>query len=449
VTSPSRIASIPPTRDPSGEGSGPDPGHATAPRRRRRRGWLILAVLVAAVVVLAAARGYDEHRANRAWHEAQAALARHDLATAAAALDRYTELRPHDPDGWFLAARTARRQEQYIDAGRYLSRCQQLGGATDSTRLEWDLLHVQQGQLGVIDTRLRATIGPEHPEAAQVLEALARGYLEAERFPDAQQACDMWRKLQPDHPRPWQWSGWIAERHGQRGKAAEEYQRAVDLVPHDRAARVALARVLLSQRQPVPAAEHFEQVLAWNPDDVEAQLGLAGCRIEQGRTGEAVPLLDRVLSRHPNLFTALYLRGKAAMEQGDPVGAEHWLRQAVLADPYEVEALHQLVLSLRAQRKDAEADPLARRTDELQADLTRLEQVTLTLTARPADPAPAYEAGVISLRIGRTREGVNLLLEALRRDARHRPSHAALADHYRNAGDPARAAFHQRLADQP
>ena len=401
------------------------------------------------MLALALARGWDSYRAGRQWHAAEDALHRYDLDAAAAALDRYIELRPRDPAGYFLAARTARRQGRFVEAGRYLGQSEQLGGPTDATRLEWDLILVQQGQLDGVDARLRATIGPDHPDAPLVLEAMARSYLDAGRFPDAQQACDLWRSRQPENPWPWLWSGWIAERHHYLHIAIGEYRRAVELAPDYVEARAALARVLLRQRQAAPAAEHYEWLLARNPDDPEALLGLAGCRVEQGRTGEAVPLLDRVLERNPFSYTGLYLRGKAALEQGDPVAAEDWLRRAVGEQPNEVEALHHLVSSLRAQRKDAEVDSLARRLDELRADLDRFEKALGMSSARPADAAPTREAGVIALRLGRTAEGLNLLRDSLRRKGDPRPTHAALAGYYRQAGDPARAAFHQRFADQP
>ncbi len=66
-----------------------------------------------------------------------------------------------------------------------------------------------------------------------------------------------------------------------------------------------------------------------------------------------------------------------------------------------------------------------------------------------AEAGPCHEAGVIALRIGRTQQGVNLLNDALRRKGDHRPTHAALADHYHRAGDVGRAQYHQNLADNP
>lgn len=392
---------------------------------------------------------WDKYRARRAWEDAEHAVARRDLAAAAGHFDRYVSLRPKDPAGWFQAARTARRRGQFADAKRYLAECEQRGGSADAIRLERDLMLVQQGVIGDTDMRLRATVGPDDPDVALVLEALARGYILAERWADARQACEFWRAVEPEAPWAWLWGGWVCERMVQVDQAAEFYQRALELAPDDRDAHVAVARVQLRQRNPSGAAPHYERVLARDPDDAEALLGLAQCRIESGRAADAVPLIERALKRDPASNLAMALRGRAAMEVGDSAGAERWLRSAVQAEPGDAEALHVLILALRAQRKDEEAAQLARRLDDLQRDLRRLTDLMRMIGPQLADAGPCCEAGVIALRVGRTKQGLNLLEDALRRKGDHRPVHAALADYYRQSGRLDLAEVHQNLADKP
>jgi tetratricopeptide (TPR) repeat protein len=381
--------------------------------------------------------------------DAEHAIAHRNLDAAAGHLDRYLALRPEDPNGWFQAARTARRRGEFADAKRFLAEFEKLGGAADAVRLERDLLLVQQGVIGEADMRLRATIDPDHPDVRFVLEALARGYLLNERWADARQACELWRAVEPDAPWAWLWGGWVAERMVQVEQAAEFYGRAVELAPDNRDARVSFARVQLRQRNAAAAAAHYEWVLGRDPDDTEATLGLAQCRIEAGQVLEAVPLIDRVLTREPNSNLAMTLRGRAAIEIGESAAAERWLRQAVRAEPSDAEAMHLLVASLRAQRKDQEADEFARRLESLQKDLRAITELMRAIGPQLADPGPCYEAGVIALRIGRTQQGLNLLQDALRRKGDHRPTHAALANHYRKLGRLDLAEVHQTLADKP
>jgi len=411
---------------------------------------LRLLALAGAAILAAAGYGWSDHyRARRTWEDADRAIARRDLAAAAADLDRYVARRPADPAGWFRAARTARRRGQFPDAKRYLAECERLGGAPNLIRLERDLLLVQQGVIGEADVGLRATIGPDHPDVRFVLEALARGYMLTERWADARQACELWQAVEPDAPWAWLWDGWVAERLAQFDRAQELYRRALDLAPDDRDARVAVARVELGRRDPAAAAPHYEWVLARDSEDAEALVGLARCRVEAGRVADAVPLIDRALAHDPDSPVALALRGRAALDAGDPAAAEPWLRRATRAEPADAEALHLLVLALRAQGKDGEAGRLATRLEALRQDLRRLTELMRQIGPPPGDGGPCHEAGVIALRIGRTRQGLNLLDEALRRPGDHRPTHAALAVHYRQAGRPDLAAAHQALAEKP
>jgi tetratricopeptide (TPR) repeat protein len=278
-----------------------------------------------------------------------------------------------------------------------------------------------------------------------VLEALARGYLRADRLLDAMQACDLWITQQPDHPWPWLWRGGIYEQLANFDQALTDYQRAMEIAPEDKDVRLSLGTLLSRGRRPGPAAEHFEHILERFPDDQEALLGLAGCRIEQGKTEDAVPLLQRVLASDPSAARALVLLGKVALEQRDPTGAEKWLLQATGQAPGNSEAFHQLILALRTQGKDAEADRLAPRLEAIRQDIDRLDRLIRTIARNPEDATLRHEAGVIALRLGRQDDGVHWLQSVLRLPGDHRPSHAALAEHFAQQDDP-RAELHRRLA---
>lgn len=425
-------------------------GAACTPAPRRRRWFLHCAALAALAVLVATGFWlWQWNQARLAWQQAQDSLRAYDLVSTAASLDQYRRLRPEDAKGWFLAGRTARRLGRYEDATKFLERCQELGGVTDATRLEWDLLKIQQGVLDDAHLRLRQTIGPEHPDALLVLEALARGYIKAERLLDAKQACEMWRERQPNHPWPWLWHGWIFDRLGFQDKAEADYRRAVDSAPEDREARLTLADLLNRELQYKAAAEQFEMLRQRFPEDEKVLVGLATSRLNQGDTYEAIALLDQVLAAHPDSLAASYLRGKAALHRDGPAAAERWLRQAAERPSDNAEALYLFVQCLRAQQKDMEAEPLAQRLDLLQKDLARFHEVIRLLIRRADDAELRHEAGVIALRIGRTEEGVRLLESVLRGPGDHRAAHAALADHFRRQGDNAQAVYHQQLAQTP
>jgi tetratricopeptide (TPR) repeat protein len=415
--------------------------------RLRRGHWVVLLFFLLAVLIATGFWFWQARPSRQEWQQVEAAFQRHDLATAAVHLDRYLKHRPHDADAWLLAGRTARRLDRFIKAEEYLIRCQELAGITDATRLEWDLLRIQQGDLGDVHSRLRMTITPDHPDAPLVLEALARGYIATDRLRDALDACDLWVDRQPNHPGPWFWRGTILERLGHNSQAMPDYQRAMELAPQDREVRLAVARQFDMFRQPNSAAEQYEYLLARDPDDVEALLGMAECWIERGRPADAVPLLNQVMARNPIPAAGYFLRGRVALELNDAPAAEQWLTRAVDESPDNAEAWHHLILSLRAQGKSVEADRLAPRLEAIRQDLQRLSEMIASVALHPDEVGPRHEAGVVALRLGRYDEGVRWLQSALRARGDHRSTHAALAEHFESRGDP-RAQAHRRAAGQ-
>jgi Tfp pilus assembly protein PilF len=380
------------------------------------------------------------------WSEVQAAIDHHDLSTAASALDRYLEFYPNDASALFLAGRTARRLERYEKAEQYLKRCQEIEGVSDATRLEWDLFRIQQGELGEIHRRLRTSITPEHPDAPLVLEALARGYLARDRLMDAMEACDLWINIQADQPWAWLWRGGIYERLANFDQALADYQQALKIAPHDNDVQLSLGALLARGRRPGPAAEQFEQVLNRSPENLAALIGLAGCRLDQGEPADAMPLLERTLAADAENPRALVLLGKASLELGDPAAAEKSLNKAIEISRDDPEAFHQLVLALRSQNKDDQADRLAAQLEELHNDIDRLDKLIRQIAANPEEAALRHEAGMIGLRIGRSEDGVRWLLGALDCPGDHRATHAALAEHFAKVGDP-RADFYRNLVE--
>ena len=100
-------------------------------------------------------------------------------------LDRYLARHPDDAHALFLAAQAARRADAYADAERFLTAFEETAGPTDASKLEWVLLGVQQGDFAGHEQRLRTDAGRNTPDAPAILEALAKGYIAAYRWPDA------------------------------------------------------------------------------------------------------------------------------------------------------------------------------------------------------------------------------------------------------------------------
>jgi tetratricopeptide (TPR) repeat protein len=227
---------------------------AIRPWRLVRIAFLVFAVLATSAI------GFSQWvrlSAERSRTEAQAAIDRFDLHSAASHFDHYRALKPDDSAGWLDSARIERRLGHIALAKQYLAEYENRNGDREAIRFERELLLVQQGLFADIDTRLRMSVDPDHPNVTLVLEALARGYLAVERWPDARQACELWRAVQPEAYWPWLWGGSVSERMGQIEEASEFYRRAFDLHPDDREVRLALARIRVRMRNSPAAVEHY------------------------------------------------------------------------------------------------------------------------------------------------------------------------------------------------
>jgi tetratricopeptide (TPR) repeat protein len=413
-----------------------------------RRPVLAAAALLAALLATAAgwavwrftSDGADDHL-----RAARAALDRRDFARAYDELTAYRTLRPRDVDACFLAARTARRAGKYEDAERLLEECQRLGGVTDADRLEWDLLHVQQGDLARVNA-LKASIRPDHPDALLVLEAMARGFRKAERLRDAAEALDLWLSRQPDSVLALTWRGQIWERLSQRDDALRDYRRAAELDGDDVDARLGQARCLERDRHYAEAAEQYEEARRRRPDDAQALVGLARCRHDLSEDDEAAPLLDAALARDPDNADALAERGKIELAKGRLTEAERLLRAALRLSPDDREARLRLAECLRRQERTAEAEAELVRLADVEADLNRMDKLIRAVAEKPGDADLRCEAGRIAFRLGNDAEGVRWLDGALAASPQHPGVHAAFAEYYERTGRPREAAEHRRLA---
>ena len=174
--------------------------------------------------------------------------------------------------------------------------------------------------------------------------------------------------------------------------------------------------------------------------------GLATCRHNLNEPDEARRLLDRLLAEHPNDGAALTARARLAQESESAEQAEAWHRRAAARQPFEKDVLFGWSLSLERLGKHEEAVAVQARFRRVEEDLTSLAAATRHVAHVPHDPAPRCEAGLILMRNGQEAEGLRWLASALELDPGHAATHQALGDYYEKAGDPARAALHQRLA---
>jgi tetratricopeptide (TPR) repeat protein len=385
-----------------------------------------------------------------AWSEshyqaARRALEADDLESAFHHLQECLKVWPRSVLLHHQLARVAWRLGREEEAVTYLTECQQLSGVTKATKLEWALIRAQRGDLLESQEYLYSLAEENHPESAAILEAMSLGYTKNHQFGNALAVLSKWLELQPDNLRALSAKGSLLVQVSRPDEALEVYRRILELAPGRDDAREQLASLLLSFNRAEEALRFYERLQEKHPESRDVRLGIAMCRHQLGQTEEARALLDQILAEDPDHVLAMVQRGQVAMLDGQFARAETILRHAVGLEPSNHGARYQLYqcLSRRGRKKEAAAE-LAK-LKQLEVDSQRLRVLTGQLNQDSQNPAILCEVGVILLRQGGEKEGVQWLYGALKRDPNFGPAHEALIDYYLGKGDLEMVARHRQV----
>lgn len=410
------------------------------PRAVRRAGGLLL---LAALAVWLAGPSVEVWYRLRA---ARNALARRDFDSAGHHLARCLEVSPDHAEAHFLAAQAARRTGALDRAEEHLQACERGHWSPETTALERALLRAQLGDPGPVAVRLLALEAEGHPDGVLILEALAFGFLKTYQLDQLRGCLERWLQRAPDDAQALLWQGELEERRNRPREAADAYRRALDAAPDWADPRLRLARVLARSGEHREAARHFEQLLVHAPFDSAVVVGLAGCRDALGAPREAARLLDDLLAVRPEEVEALTERGRLALAAREADRAETWLARAVRLAPFERAAVFQFCRCLEQRGRGDEAASWRRRLRQIEDDLDNLRATHQQILRSPRDPELRCQAGRILLRNRQDREGRRWLYSALQIAPDHRPTHKALAEHFRGRGDDRRADYHEQFA---
>jgi tetratricopeptide (TPR) repeat protein len=229
----------------------------------------------------------------------------------------------------------------------------------------------------------------------------------------------------------------VGERDSSMTDLEEGYRRLSILPSPDAAVETALGLVLLRRSKPLEALAHFERAAAAGQDpDHQHNLAIALRQAAESlyrdrRFGEAARVLDRYTRLVPEDFNARLLQGLALQQAGDLAEAQQVLLACTASRPRHATAWYSLarVQYLLGRLADAErnvrhalelGEPEARvhnliglirsERGELEAALESFQRAA---AAQPTGIAEAQmNAGVVLLKLGRTREALERLDQA-------------------------------------
>lgn len=366
------------------------------------------------------------------------------------ALGRWLRARPGSAEAYLLKARLAYARGRFGDCQKALGRARELGLDEKEYRRLDALLLAHSGRTREAEEALvRVAQESDRPDA-EILEALARIYLESYRLPLASAVLDRWVRVDPDNPKPYLWMTEIDLRAEQGGpeRAIEHFREALRRDPDLDRARRGLAEALREAQRPEEAAREFAVYLRRKPDDPDARLGAARTALVLGRESEAIKHLDRALAIDPDHAEALQERAGIDLTHGDLEKALARLDRAAQIDPYHAEVAYRRGLTLERLGHREEAQQEKTRSKRLRAEQKRLTEIQHQFNQDPKNDQLACEIARWMFDHGQEQAGVRWAKTVLTHAPGHPEANRLLAEYYDRQGEVGLANFYKMQANQ-
>jgi tetratricopeptide (TPR) repeat protein len=394
-----------------------------------------------------------------------------DAEAALALVEGGIEIAPNEPDLWTRRLQLLRetgREEEIGPSLREMAERFPEDQAIRATLIRW---LVSQDELGEAEAFLRGLVDPADPEPGARV-TLVR-FLQEMRGPEAAGA-EIDRILAEGASDPVLFGAMRAGLEFEAGEreAAIARMRAVleEASPDEAApgrvesARVALARMLEADGNPVGAREQVELALEADPSQVEALKLRAAWLVEDDETGDAIADLRQALGTAPRDPEILTLLARAHEREGNRELMAEMLALAVDAsegapEPALRYAAHLveegrtgpaedvLMEAMRANPRDVDLARALGRLYVSTGEWERVEQAVATLRGVGTEEAERAADGLVALRLGaQDREGELMdFLEELSEEGEARADAAIVRSHLAR-GDAEAALAHAEAA---
>lgn len=204
---------------------------------------------------------------------------------------------------------------------------------------------------------------------------------------------------------------------GRLEKAAQYYERVIELRSDYLPARLRLAQTLMADGRMADAKRHFNEVLTAYPDNVTALAGLAEIAMEEGQYETVIMNLERALELYPKADSlyyplALAFRATGEIDKATAALEKRGAGRAVFTDP--------ILAAMSAFSKSAqmfmERGFAALMTDNYDAAATQFEKA---IESNPEDPVALATLGRVREFQQREREAMAFYDQALTLDPKH------------------------------
>ncbi|MFQ5957732.1 MAG: XrtA/PEP-CTERM system TPR-repeat protein PrsT [Alphaproteobacteria bacterium] len=352
--------------------------------------------LVMTVTVASAFAATNRERSNEYYEDARAYLERGDLNGAVIQLKNALQ---NDPDN--LAARYL-LGEIYVRVGDGASAEKELLKARDRGLDEARVIiplgraYLLQGKYEAVLDEIRSGDREGEIEAA-VLLTRGQAYLGLDRIDEAETALQEAARMRPDDPRAKLALARVFVTQGNIAAAEEQADRALALAPRSADAWVLKGELTRLNRDLDAAVAYFDKAIDIDPGSLPGRLGRAASLIDLNRDDDAMADIRAVQDMLPNHPLGLYLSALVAAKRRDFQAAEDALLQVVRYVDDHLPSIFLLGAVNYAQNEPEQAE----------ANLTRyLERV-------PDHPAARKLLGATLIRKNDAEKAIKVLLPVL------------------------------------
>lgn len=349
-----------------------------------------------------------------------------------------------------LRARVSRRLGDMPAMETNLELALRFGAPANRVDQERMLATAQAGRLHEVEDALKRWLENPGEDGADLCDAYTNGLASQGRLTETELLLNAWESGFPLDPKPHVKRGRIAE-HAREYEAAEaEYHAALKKNPDYPMALYALGRLLLDRKRAAEALPLFRQCAeASSGAAPAARVGEGSCLRSLGEVSLARQVLEAVVSLDENTLSKAYSQigfladgapaalelGKLESSEQNYGAAEKWLRRAVTADPYDLDARYAWAVALRGLDRKEEAAVEFEHVSRVRKLLAETEEWQTDLAKKPDDVETRYKVAMVYLQHSSPKSGIYWLQSVLAHDPTHQPTHRALADYYETHKD--------------
>ncbi|HET6884391.1 MAG TPA: tetratricopeptide repeat protein [Pirellulales bacterium] len=250
-------------------------------------------------------------------------------------------------------------------------------------------------EAGGVWTRVLA----DEPENIDALRWLGVAHYEVGALPHAENYLRKVALLDANDPRPLRVIGLLyrdVEEHGNAVEAYRESLRRDPEQPEIAAVRFEMADSLHQLHQDREALELLESCDA----SADVFTVRAACLMNLARTDEATRMLDEAILQDPHHAGALAMRGRIALEKGDAIAAERFLRRAKRISPQSIDVLHSLIATYLRLGEPAKAKAAQQELKNAETTWDEYHKLVNRAADDAADAHVRFELGLYASRLG-------------------------------------------------